>query len=106
MRVKYLNKQIKTITNLLVVNVEHKQEVIDYFVGRMEIKGYEYEPLTPIELIILYHFKTDIGSRNEYESYFGEELDSVNNIEIIPSPSLEYSKVGNYELPITTEIYK
>ena len=51
---------------------------------------------------LMYQFKTDPGSRNEYESYFGEE--SI--IEIEPSPSLDYMKVGNYEVPITTDIYK
>ena len=106
MKVKYEDENgdtvIKTLTPLLTVNVDDKDRVLDYFIGRIEIKGNEYQPLFPLALFISYAFDSSEGANTKIESYYGES-DSPH---LINKEKTNFIKVGNLDLPITTDLFK
>ena len=77
MKVKYEDENgdtvIKTLTPLLTVNTDDMDRVLDYFIGRIELKGNEYQPLYPIALLISYAF--DSSEAATECSWLEDELD-------------------------------
>ena len=108
MKVKYEDENgdtvIKTLTPLLTVNTDDMDRVLDYFIGRIELKGNEYQPLYPIALLISYAFDSSEGANTKIESYYGEsDLPQLRNLE---QDRTKFIKVGNLDLPITTDLFK
>ena len=106
MKVKYEDENgdsvIKTLTPLLTVNTDDMDRVLDYFIGRIELKGNEYQHLYPIALLISYAFDSSEGANTKIESYYGES-DSPH---LINKEKTNFIKVGNLDLPITTDLFK
>ena len=108
MKVKYEDENgdtvIKTLTPLLTVNTDDMDRVLDYFIGRIELKGNEYQHLYPIALLISYAFDSSEGANTKIESYYGEsDLPQLRNLE---QDRTKFIKVGNLDLPITTDLFK
>lgn len=97
-------EDLKTISNLMKVDINEKQRVIDYFTGRMMLKTTEYKPSNFTALVIVYKFYTEPNSNMNIHSFYGE-TDSL--FEIIESnKEVLKEKISSYEIPITTDITK
>lgn len=87
------------------VNVNNKQEVLDYFIGRSELIGREYDPMIPTTLIIMYKFKTEAGS-SSISSFFAEILNNKDFELENDNSKLTYGRIGNFDIPLTMNLFQ